>query len=126
MNGNKLFLDTNIIVYFLEGDDTLAGFLNGRTIYISFITQLELLSYSHITPDEEERIEQFLSQCIVTDINPAIKKETIRLRKHYRLKLPDSIVMATSLYHDLPLVTSDREFNKVEELQVIYYEKEDK
>ena len=126
MNGNKLFLDTNIIVYFLEGDDTLAGFLNGRTIYISFITQLELLSYRHITPDEEERIEQFLSQCIVTDINPAIKKETIRLRKHYRLKLPDSIVMATSLYHDLPLVTSDREFNKVEELQVIYYEKEDK
>jgi predicted nucleic acid-binding protein len=40
------------------------------------------------------------------------------------LKLPDSIVMATSLYHDLPLVTSDKEFNKVEELQVIYYEKE--
>jgi predicted nucleic acid-binding protein len=82
------------------------------------------LSYGHITPDEEEKIEQFLSQCIVTDINPVIKKETIRLRKRYRLKLPDSIVMATSLYHDLPLVTSDREFNKVEELQVIYYEKE--
>jgi predicted nucleic acid-binding protein len=78
MNGNKLFLDTNIIVYFLEGDDTLADFLNGRTIYISFITQLELLSHGRITPDEEEKIEQFLSQCIVTDINPVIKKEAIR------------------------------------------------
>jgi predicted nucleic acid-binding protein len=123
MNGNKLFLDTNIIVYFLEGDDTLASFLHGRTIYISFITQLELLSHGRITTDEEEKIEQFLSNCIVTDINPVIKKEAIRLRKRYRLKLPDSIVMATSLYHDLPLVTSDKEFNKIEELQVIYYEK---
>jgi predicted nucleic acid-binding protein len=81
------------------------------------------LSHGRITTDEEEKIEQFLSNCIVTDINPVIKKEAIRLRKRYRLKLPDSIVMATSLYHDLPLVTSDKEFNKIEELQVIYYEK---
>jgi predicted nucleic acid-binding protein len=81
------------------------------------------LSHGRITTDEEEKIEQFLSNCIVTDINPVIKKEAIRLRKRYRLKLPDSIVMATSLYHDLPLVTSDKEFNKIEELQEIYYEK---
>ena len=124
MSGNKLFLDTNIIVYFLGGDETLATFLNNRTVYVSFITQLELLSYSQITLEEEGRIEQFLSQCIITDINPSIKKDAIRLRKQYKLKLPDSIVMATSLYHDLPLVIADKDFNKVEELEVIYYEKE--
>jgi len=124
MNGSKLFLDTNIIIYFLSGDETLATFLNDRTVYISFITQLELLSYSQLTAEEEDQIESFLSQCVITDINPSIKKDAIRLRKQYKLKLPDSIVMATSIYHDLPLVTSDKDFNKVEELQIVYYEKE--
>ena len=124
MNGSKLFLDTNIIIYFLSGDETLATFLNDRTVYISFITQLELLSYSQLTAEEEDQIESFLSQCVISDINPSIKKDAIRLRKQYKLKLPDSIVMATSIYHDLPLVTSDKDFNKVEELQIVYYEKE--
>jgi predicted nucleic acid-binding protein len=61
---------------------------------------------------------------VITDINSWIKTEAIRLRKKYKLKLPDSIVMATSLYHELPIVTSDKDFNKAEELQVIYYQKE--
>ena len=123
MSGNKLFLDTNILIYFLGGDDTLATFLNERVIYTSFITQMELLSYSQLTPTEEQAIEQLLSQCVITDMTPEIKTEAIRLRKKYRLKLPDSIVMASAIYHELPLVTSDKDFSKVEELRVIYYEK---
>jgi len=123
MNGNKLFLDTNILIYFLSGDDTLATFLNERVVYVSFITQMELLSYSQLTSLEEEAIEQLLSQCIITDMNTEIKSEAIRLRKKYKLKLPDSIVMASAIYHQLPLVTSDKDFSKIEELQVIYYQK---
>ena len=45
MNGSKLFLDTNIILYLLNGDQTLAELLNGKQLYISVITELELLAY---------------------------------------------------------------------------------
>lgn len=38
MNGSKLFLDTNIILYLLDGDETLAELLNGKQLYISIIT----------------------------------------------------------------------------------------
>jgi predicted nucleic acid-binding protein len=41
MSGNKLFLDTNIILYLLNGDETVAEFINGKQLFISFITQLE-------------------------------------------------------------------------------------
>lgn len=34
MNGNKLFLDSNIILYLLNGDETLAELLNGRQLYL--------------------------------------------------------------------------------------------
>jgi predicted nucleic acid-binding protein len=124
MNGNKIFLDTNIIVYFLEGDDTLTIFLDGKTPYISFITKLELLGYESITHEQEVRIEAFLSNCIIIGINTDIEREVIRIRKKYRVKLPDSIIMATAIYHDLPLITADRDFENIIELNVIHYVKE--
>lgn len=122
MNGNKLFLDTNIILYLLNGDETLAELLNGKQIYISVITELELLAYKGITKKEEKVIHEFVSQCKVIAISGEVKRETIRIRKTYHTKLPDSIIIATALYLDLPLITSDVEFKKVEELTLIHYE----
>ena len=42
MNGNKLLLDT-----ILKGDKTLADILEGKQVYMSFITELELYSYKY-------------------------------------------------------------------------------
>ena len=122
MNGNKLFLDTNIILYLLNGDETLAELLNGKQLYISVITELELLAYKGITAKEEKVINEFVSQCKTITINNAVKQETIRIRKTYNTKLPDSIIIATALYLDFPLITSDIEFKKVDELALILYE----
>jgi predicted nucleic acid-binding protein len=122
MNGNKLFLDTNIILYLLNGDQTLAELLNGKQLYISVITELELLAYKGITSEEEKVINEFVSQCKTITINSAVKQETIRIRKTYNTKLPDSIIIATALYLDFPLITSDIEFKKVEELTLVLYE----
>lgn len=123
MSGNKLFLDTNIVLYLLAGDETLATFLDKKQLYISVITELELLGYSGITNEEEQVIKNFVSDCKVITINSNIKEETIRVRKTYKTKLPDSIIIATSLYLDLPLITSDTDFKKVDELSLIHYEK---
>ena len=123
MNGSKLFLDTNIILYLLNGDQTLAELLNGKQLYISVITELELLAYKSITAKEEKVINEFVSQCKTITINNAIKQETIRIRKTYNTKLPDSIIIATALYLDFPLITSDIKFKKVDELALILYEK---
>jgi predicted nucleic acid-binding protein len=122
MNGNKLFLDTNIILYLLNGDETLAEFLNGKQLYISVITELELLAYKGITEQEEKVILDFISQCKIINITSVVKEETIRIRKAYNTKLPDSIIIATALYLDLPLITADIDFKQVDELILIHYE----
>lgn len=88
MNGNKLFLDTNIILYLLNGDETLAELLNEKQLYISVITELELLAYKGITVKEEKVIIDFVAQCKTIMINNFIKQETIRIRKAYNTKLP--------------------------------------
>lgn len=123
MNGNRLFLDTNIILYLLAGDSTLSTILHKKQLYISIITELELLGYKGITVEEEMIVRDFIAQCKVINITNEIKEETIRIRKMHHTKLPDSIIIATSLYLDLPLITSDAEFKKVTDLSLIHYEK---
>ena len=51
-----------------------------------------------------------------------IQQETIKIRKKYSIKLSDSIIIATATYLDLPLITSDTDFKKVDELTLIHYE----
>jgi predicted nucleic acid-binding protein len=123
MSGDKVFIDTNTAIYLLDGDISLAEILHQKKLYVSFITQLELLGYPGITDKEERQIECMLENCIIIDINNMIKSEVIHLRKAYSLKLPDCIVAATAIYMDLPIITSDKGFKKVEELNLIYYEK---
>jgi predicted nucleic acid-binding protein len=81
-----------------------------------------LLAYKGITAKEEKIINEFVSQCKTITINSTVKQETIRIRKTYNTKLPDSIIIATALYLDLPLITSDIEFKKVNELALVLYE----
>lgn len=122
MNGDKIFLDTNVILYLLNGDETIATFLNKKELYVSFITELELLGFTGITKKEERVIREFLDQCKIISMNDHIKEETIRIRKQFKTKLPDSIIAASCLYLGLPFITADEEFKKITELALILYE----
>ena len=58
-----------------------------------------------------------------TIINAEIKKLVISLRKNYNLKLPDSIIAASALYHNLPLITADKQLGQISELNILLYQK---
>jgi predicted nucleic acid-binding protein len=51
------------------------------------------------------------------------KNFVIDLRRRYHIKLPDSIIMATSLYLNIPIITADKDYSKVEEIDLIYFSK---
>ncbi len=123
MNGSKIFIDTNIAIYLLDGDASLAEILNKKQIYISFITQLELLGYPGLNEQQLNQIEYMLENCVVIDIHSKIKQEVINLRRNYKISLPDCIVAATAMFMDLPLITSDKGFSKIEELNLMLYVK---
>ena len=38
------------------------------------------------------------------------------------LKLPDSIIVASALYLDIPIISADQGIKKVKEVTLIYYE----
>ncbi|HMG06982.1 MAG TPA: PIN domain-containing protein [Mucilaginibacter sp.] len=59
MNGKEILVDTNILLYLLSGNDTIEQILQGKTIYISFLTELELLSFRNISEKEEKQIHNY-------------------------------------------------------------------
>jgi predicted nucleic acid-binding protein len=123
MNGNNIITDTNILLYLLSGDKTLAEILDQKQVYISFITELELLGYKNISKLEQKKIKEFLKECLIVDINSTIKEYAIQLKQKYSIKLPDSIILATSLFLNIPLITADNEMQKIKEVNLIYYQK---
>lgn len=106
----------------MKGDETLVQMLEGKNLFVSFITELELLSYKELDKSDIEIIRQFLDECTIIDINPQIKTIAINLRIQYRLKLPDSIILATSVWLNIPVISSDFDFRKVTEAGIISYE----
>jgi predicted nucleic acid-binding protein len=122
MNGDQLLLDTNAILYLLNGDTAILESIRDKQIIVSVITEIELLSSKELKDKEEKQINTFLKQCLIVDITHQVKKYTIQLRKKYAFKLPDSIIAATALSFDIPLVTADRMFKKMSELQLILHQ----
>jgi len=122
MSGSKLFVDTNILLYFLNGDPEVIAMISDKDLVISFITELELQAFPKLSDDSQEIIKGLLKSCTIVDITPEIKDLTIEFRKKSKLKLPDAIVAATAFYFKLPLLTADKQFRTVDELEVIMYE----
>ena len=79
MNGNSLLLDTNIVLYLLDGDQTLVSLLQEKQLYLSFISELELLSYKGISEQEAGTIKRFVKECIVVDMASDIKDICVKL-----------------------------------------------
>lgn len=124
MNGDNILIDTNIALYLLSGDTVVAEILDSKNVYVSFITELELLGFIGITLEEHQRIENFLKDCIIVDLNESIKQATIKLKQSNRIKLPDAIIGATSIYMNIPLISADAIFEAIDEMQFIRYEKQ--
>ena len=100
----------------------MQNLLQGKSIYLSFITELELIGFKQMAAEEEKQIKTLLDECIIIPLNNDIKKTYVALRRSYHLKLADALIAATALSADLPLITSDRQFRTVSELNLIAYE----
>ena len=120
MNGNKILLDTNAFIYFFEGRSTITDLVvNTPEIYFSAISEIELLSATHLTPTEIDSIKAFLLLCQRVELTTEIIDQTIMIRRQYRFKVPDAIIAASALHLKIPLVSADTDFQKVTGLTLI-------
>ena len=124
MNGaDRYLLDTNILIYFLQGEEVAISFFNNiidKDLCISLINKIEVLSYPDISENEEIEIKRFLLNFVTLNVDDPVAEETIRIRKKYNLKLGNALISATSIMHDAVLVSrNETDFSKVEGLKFL-------
>lgn len=117
MNGIDFLADTNALIYLLNGDSCMFPYLE-KNLTISIISTMELLSFSGMTETEGQSIRAFINDCKEIALSNEIKEKTIEIRKKYRTKLPDAIIAASAIVNNLPLITADKGFNQIEELNL--------
>ncbi|TAF06586.1 MAG: type II toxin-antitoxin system VapC family toxin [Nostocales cyanobacterium] len=121
----RYLYDTNIFIYYLA-DDTVVDswfteeFLNLHAILLSPIIRIELLSFAGLSQEEEECIEDLLSQFTVVSLSQEIEDKTIQLKRNYKIKLPDAIIAATAINQNAILVTRNiSDFQAITELKIV-------
>lgn len=99
-------IDTNIIIYYLEGEQSAVSFLCAHRgkLAISPITWMETLSYS-LSADEEQIVRAFLKEFRLIEFSSPVMELSVEIRRMKKMKLPDAIIAASAVHHDLILVT---------------------
>lgn len=110
----RFLLDTNAVIYLVSG--RLVFPLPDGQYSVSIITEIELLSFSGLSAEEEQKIRELLLLLDRVHLTDAVRDETIRLRRKNRLKLPDAIIAASALTHDAILLTNDQAFSSIDGL----------
>jgi predicted nucleic acid-binding protein len=118
MNGSKYLVDTNVLLYVIAGNKAVLEYINER-FFISEITEIELLGNKGITDLQLKYRTKIIDNCTIVSLSEYIKRLTIQLKQNYLLKIPDAIIAATAIYLNLPLLTADKDFKKIKELDLI-------
>lgn len=119
MSGDNIVVDTSLIINLFNGVEEVQPLITGRNLFVSVISEIEVLSFPRLTPAAKQLLKAFLSECYIVDIEPNIKELTIDIRSKSKIKLPDAVIAATAIYFDLPLFTMDKGFNKISDLNTV-------
>ena len=119
-------IDTNIIVAYLEGERSVISTISawreqGKPLFLSAVTETEILSFPDFSPSELRETEQLLEAnftFIAFDRN--LSRIAADIRRYRKIKLPDAAIAATALFTHTPLITrNQRDFKQISGLRII-------
>ncbi|MBC7891359.1 MAG: type II toxin-antitoxin system VapC family toxin [Sphingobacteriaceae bacterium] len=118
-----MILDSNIVIYFIQpAYASLEKYIdaNADVLAVSAVSKVEVLGYHQLTPTAKTNFEDFFSKTPQYPITQPILNEATRLRQQRKMSLGDSIIAATCLLHNEPLLTNNEaDFQHLPNLTVI-------
>ena len=109
--GIKYLWDTNTVIYYLQqlfpqsAETFIDNLLKEERPIISAITEIELLCWKAATEKDLEVLNDFITECLVIELEQPIKIKTAEIPKTNRIKLPDAIIAATALVYGLTIIS---------------------
>ena len=117
-------IDSNVISDYFSDlfTDKSANFISSildEKPIISFVTQIELLSWK-TSIKIENGIKYFVQNCDIKNINTEIIQHCVKVRRINKLKTPDAIIAGTASTFNLTIITNNfKDFSNIKGLKVI-------
>jgi predicted nucleic acid-binding protein len=115
-------LDSNVVIDFLDAklpDDAKEFIFNLNYPIISVASRIELSIFPNYAPEKAKILEEYINYCTILNMDEVIVLKIIELRKKYKIRDFDSIIAATALVYNYPLITNDKGFLNIKDLKVI-------
>jgi predicted nucleic acid-binding protein len=119
--GKRYLIDTNILLEYIgnvlpvKATEAINAII-AEDFNISVINRIEVLGH----PSAAKEISDFLELTNQYELTQEVVTQTISLRKIYKIKLPDAIIAATAITHNLILVTRNtKDFQNIEGLKTM-------
>ncbi|MCU0287989.1 MAG: PIN domain-containing protein [Acidobacteria bacterium] len=126
MNGKRFILDTNTIISLLKGNlDILRTLEFADWIGISIISNIEFRAFRGISDADIKLFDAFLHRVDVVDLssrNEDLLENIIKIRKQYKIKLPDAIIISTAISNHSTLITADKQLSVVKQVDIHYFD----
>ncbi|MEK6846812.1 MAG: type II toxin-antitoxin system VapC family toxin [Nanoarchaeota archaeon] len=121
-----LILDTSIIIELEKENKVFIAKLEElkkqeRSLpKISFITYFEILEgIENKSEKNKEKAKAFVELFEVLQTTKITAEKLVYLRKNYELPIPDLIIAAQTLENNGTLITKDKDFNQIKEINKI-------
>lgn len=119
-----MLLDSNILIYAAENEGQfLSQWVENESACIATLSRIEVLGFPrwHLLDEERRtRLEMLVGSLPEIPLDEQIITHTIDLRRQKKMSLADSIIAATALLHQLPLVTrNESDFSHIKRLEII-------
>jgi len=102
----KYLLDSNIIIYYLNGDKNIYDFIKKyKSISaISLISYYEILNYD-FSKEDEVLVRDFLDEFEILSVSKNIIDKSLENRKRKKIKMADNFILSTAQIFELDIVT---------------------
>lgn len=118
--GQKIILDSNILIYHVNDSLNLYNFISSGNFSISVVSKMEVLGYHKLSKEHEMDFKKLLDFTDIIPISENIVERVIIIKQQTKIGLADAIIAATCLENKASLMTANtKDFSKIPHLKLI-------
>ena len=116
-----ILLDSNILISASHSENyDLIEFIVSQECATSVISYVEVFGYPSIKENERAIIDRIFSVIELLPVDTQIAHLASEIRRQRKIKVPDALIGATALVHNLTLITNnEKDFSWIEGLTII-------
>jgi len=121
---SRFLLDSDVIIWHLRGQKDVTEMLRDLQRFgLPACSALSVLEIQlGVKTGEEEKTDRFLKSLRIFDVNMEIASKAAQLIRQYKVRgltldLPDSVIAATCILHELILVTYNTKHYPISEIK---------